>query len=67
MIASKIEDTEKRQTFPIQSFWSFLKSSCGLNLKTYEKNVDFVLDALQVARFKNPDAVKRRMFALIDD
>jgi DNA-directed RNA polymerase subunit RPC12/RpoP len=67
MIASKIEDTEKRQTFPIQSFWSFLKSNCGLNLKTYEKNVDFVLDALQVARFKNPDAVKRRMFALIDD
>ena len=66
MIASKIEDTEKRQPFPIQSFWSLLKSNCGLNLKTYEKNVDFVLDALQVATFKNPDAFKRRMFALSD-
>jgi len=64
MIAKEEKNVERREAFPIQHFWKFLSPYRELNLKTYEKNVDFVLDALQTAHFKNPEAFKMFMMAL---
>ena len=66
VIATETENVEWRELFPIQRFWQYLSPYRELNFKTYEKNVDFVLDALQVAHSKNPKAFKMFMMALIE-
>jgi ribosomal protein S27AE len=66
VIAQETENVEQRELFPIQRFWQFLSPYREISLKTYEKNVDFVLNALQVAYYKNPKAFKMFMMSLIE-
>lgn len=59
------ENPELREPFPLQRFWWRLAPNRKFNPETYEKNVDFILEAFQTARFKNPAAFKIMMRNLV--
>ncbi|MEM1540123.1 MAG: hypothetical protein QXJ07_01900 [Candidatus Bathyarchaeia archaeon] len=59
------KEPERRETFPLKNFWQRLAPNRKFNLKSYEKNVDFVLDCLEISRLKRPNAFKMFMWQLL--